>query len=84
MAVKYEELTPEEFDAIVTGELNHHCIWLEHRFNHFLVAYFGIPMSRQDDFMRLLMHREGLGFQDKIEITTAILKELRQSSVQCS
>ena len=46
MAIEYETLTPDEFDAVVTGELTHYAILFENRINDFLVSYLGILKSR--------------------------------------
>ena len=42
MTIEYEALTPDEFNAVVTGELTHYAISFEDRLNDFLVLYLGI------------------------------------------
>jgi hypothetical protein len=74
MVIRYEKLTPDEFDAVVTGELTHSAIWFEDRFNEFLISYLGILKSRSEIFTLLFLYREGLRFQDKIEISEAIIR----------
>jgi len=66
-ANRYKKLAPEDFDAIVTGELAHYAIWLEDGLVTIISEFFAVP-SRKKDFIRLLLHREALTFQDKIEI----------------
>ena len=74
MAIEYETLTPDEFDAVVTGELTHYAILFENRINDFLVSYLGILKSRSDIFKRLFLYRDDLRLQDKIEITKAVIR----------
>lgn len=69
----YEYLSKEDFDAIVTGELTHRAISLEHQLNGIISDYFVKPISKVKDFNRLLLYRDGLTFQDKIEIVRGML-----------
>ena len=71
---KYEMLSPEDFDAIVTGELTHYAIWLEDVLIQIISDFFAQP-SRKDLFKRLLLRRDGLTFQDKIDIVRAMVPE---------
>jgi hypothetical protein len=68
----YHKLSKEEFDAIVTGELTHHAAWLEDELIDIISDYFQ-QVDRRADFQRLLLRRDGLTFQDKIEIVRALL-----------
>jgi hypothetical protein len=68
----YRSLSREDFDAIATGELTHYAIWLENALIKIIAEYFAVN-SRQSDFERLLLRRDGLTFQDKLEITRAML-----------
>lgn len=71
--MNYHELDKEDFDAIVTGELTHYSLWLEEEINDFICDYFRVPLSRFNDFKRLLLYRDGLTFQDKLEIVRGIV-----------
>lgn len=68
----YQSLTREDFDAMVTGELTHYAIWLENVLIGVISDFFSTPKQR-GDFERLLLRRDGLTFQDKIEIVRAML-----------
>lgn len=68
----YRALTREDFDAMVTGELTHYAIWLENVLINIISDFFAIN-ARRNDFERLLLRRDGLTFQDKLEITRAML-----------
>jgi hypothetical protein len=68
----YSKLTKDAFDAIVTGELAHLTIWLEGEINNIISDYFIGKSSRRDDFERLFLYRDGLTFQDKIDILRAM------------
>jgi hypothetical protein len=72
-SVEYEELSKEEFDAIVTGELTHYAIWLEDELVEIICDYFLGRSKKRADFGRLLLRRDGLTFQDKIEIVRGML-----------
>ena len=71
-ANRYKKLSPEDFDALVTGELAHYAIWLEGVLVDIISDFFAKP-SRKKDFVRLMLHRDGLTFQQKIEIVRAML-----------
>lgn len=71
--MKYEELSQEDFDAIVTGELTHYAIWFDVAIGQIIMDYFLIDKSIRSDFERLILFRDGLTFQDKIEIVRAML-----------
>jgi hypothetical protein len=68
--VNYKSLSREDFDAIVTGELTHYAIWLEDQIVTILADHFAVDAVRSD-FVRLFLRRDGLTFQDKIEIARA-------------
>lgn len=68
----YRSLTHEDFDAMVTGELTHYAIWLENVLIDVISDFFSVA-ERRSDFERLLLRRDGLTFQDKIEIVRAML-----------
>ena len=70
--MEYEELDKDDFDAMVTGELSHLAIWLEGEVMDIITDYFLADSSKRKDFMRLLLRRDGLTFQDKIEILRAM------------
>lgn len=70
----YMKLSPEDFDAIVTGELTHFAIAFEDILVEIITEFFSHP-SRQALFRRLLLRREGLTFQDKIDILRAMVPE---------
>jgi len=69
----YEELGQEDFDAIVTGELTHYALWLEDELNNIITGYFCRTTEIQKDFRRLILFREGLTSQDKIEIVRGMI-----------
>lgn len=67
----YSQLSPEDFDALVTGELTHFAIWLEGELIGIISDHF-VTKKKKSDFERLLLRRDGLTFQDKIEIVRAM------------
>lgn len=71
--MSYESLSQEAFDAIVTGELTHLAIWLEDELNALITNYFVSDPDKSGDFRRLLLLRDGLTAQDKIEIARGML-----------
>jgi len=71
--MKYRELSKEDFDAIVTGELTHHAIGLEGELVDIISDYFLENSDKSLDFNRLIFRRDGLTFQDKIEIVRGML-----------
>lgn len=80
MTIDYHALNKEDFDAIVTGELTHYAIWIESSLNEIISDYFA-QASKHNDFERLLLHREGLTLQDKIEIVRSILPLIKKPKV---
>jgi hypothetical protein len=76
----YDELDKEDFDAVVTGELTHYALWLEEEINGIICDYFSIPKSRIYDFRRLVLYRDGLTFQDKLEIVRGMLPLLGKAA----
>jgi len=66
--MKYEDLDQEVFDAIVSGELTHYAIWMENEINRLITRYLVSDKTKSEDFLRLLLYRAGLTFQDKLEI----------------
>jgi hypothetical protein len=40
MDSNYNNLSKEDFDAIVTGELTHYTLWMEDEVNEFILDYF--------------------------------------------
>lgn len=70
--MNYKELDKAKFDAIVTGELTHYAIWLEGELVNIISDYFVTEEAKVEDFNRLLLLRDGLTFQDKIEIVRAM------------
>lgn len=75
----YRRLSREDFDAVVTGELTHYAIWLEDEIVQILADHYSNDVSRSD-FVRLILRRDGLTFQHKIEIARATLPLFRDQS----
>ncbi|MBI5120288.1 MAG: hypothetical protein HZA67_04740 [Rhodospirillales bacterium] len=73
--MKYEDMDRETFDAVVTGELTHYCLWIEAEIEETICDFFEVPESRNDVFSRYIMKRDGLSFQDKIEILRGLVSE---------
>jgi hypothetical protein len=73
VTVDYNKLSKEEFDAIVTGEMTHFALWLEEELNEIICDYFLRENVLREDFKRLILRREGLTFQDKIDIVQGML-----------
>ena len=71
--MEYDDLVKEDFDAVVTGELTHYALWLEDELNRIIMSYFKVPKARREDFKRLILLRDGLTFQDKLEIVRGML-----------
>jgi len=69
----YKNLSKQDFDAIVTGELTHYNLWFEDEFNSIITGYFISNVNRIMDFRRLILLRDGLTFQDKIEIVRSMI-----------
>lgn len=67
--INYDTMGIEEFDAVVTGELTHYALHMEHHLEKCITQFFGV--RRADDFFRIVLRRDGLTFQDKIEIVRA-------------
>jgi hypothetical protein len=74
--MQYEKLDHEDFDAIVTGELTHYALWFEGEINNIISDYFIHRYDRLHVFKRLILYREGLTFQDKIEIVRGLIPNL--------
>jgi hypothetical protein len=72
----YKTLLREDFDAVVTGELTHYAIWLEDEIVTILADHYANDATRSD-FVRLILRRDGLTFQSKIEITRATVPAFR-------
>jgi hypothetical protein len=66
-------MNKEDFDAVVTGELTHYALWLEEEVNNIISDYFITDSKKRSQFKRFLLHRDGLTFQDKIEIVRGML-----------
>jgi hypothetical protein len=71
--MRYEDLDKEVFDAIVTGELTHYAISMEDELNRLITDYFVSDKSKSKDFRRLLLYKDGLTFQDKLEIARGMI-----------
>lgn len=78
----YKDLSNEDFDAVVTGELTHLALWFEEGLNEIIEGYFVGNIIRKSEFRRLLLYREGLNFQDKIEIVRGMLPLLGTKTEQ--
>ena len=76
----YKTLSREEFDAIVTGELTHYALWLEREMTEVIGSHFMGRSKKRVDFERLFLRRDGLTFQDKIDIVRAMLPMFRNQS----
>jgi len=74
--IKYEELQLDEFDAVVTGELTHLAIHLEGELDNIIIDVFQV--CKVQEFRKLILHREGLKFQDKIEIVRCCIPMLEK------
>jgi hypothetical protein len=74
-AAAYRKMTREEFDAIVTGELTHHVAWLESELETAIENYFSVPANNREIFRRLVLQREGMTVQNKIELVHSIIRE---------
>ncbi len=72
----YEELDLETFDAVVTGELVHQALHCEQALIGIIADHF-CREGVETEFRRLLLYRDGLSLQDKIEIVRAMLPILR-------
>jgi hypothetical protein len=70
----YRKLAREDFDAIVTGELTHYAVWIEVQLQDALCNFFVDDDKVRERFQRLLMRRDGLTFQHKIDITRALVE----------
>jgi hypothetical protein len=69
---EYSGLTVEKFDAVITGELTHQALNCENELIAIITEHF-CRKGAAGDFSRLLLYRDGLTFQDKIEIVRAML-----------
>ncbi len=48
--MKYDDLSHEDFDAIVTGELTHYALWLEGEIINIIADYFIGSDAKRSDF----------------------------------
>ncbi|HEY8911446.1 MAG TPA: hypothetical protein VIM51_14370 [Desulfosporosinus sp.] len=71
--MEYENLGQEDFDAIVTGELTHTSLQLEDELNGIITDYFIENNNKLNTFKSLLLYRDGLTFQDKMEIVLGMI-----------
>lgn len=74
--MNYTELSKEDFDAVVTGELTHYAIWHESALEGFITNFFCFP-QRSTLFTQLLMRRDGFTSQNKIEVIRSIIDILQ-------
>jgi hypothetical protein len=79
----YYSLSKEDFDSVVTGDMTHYALWLEDVANGIICEYFIGQSDKEDDFRRLILYRDGLTFQDKIEIIRAMLPLFGKPAEQC-
>lgn len=70
--LRYRKFEKEDFDAIVTGELTHFALWMEGQLEELITNFF-CQDGKGTEFRRILLRRDGLNFQDKIEIVRAML-----------
>ena len=82
--MQYEKLNKENFDAIVTGQLTHYALWLEDELDSIIINYFGVKKSRRDEFKRIILLRNGLTFQDKLEIVRGMIPLLGEVGESCN
>lgn len=80
----YYSLSQEDFDAVVTGELTHYALWLEDMANGIICEYFIGQSEKEDDFRRLILYRDGLTFQDKLEIIRGMLPLFGEAAEECN
>lgn len=80
----YRALSKEDFDAIVTGELTHYAIRLEDELVGIISDYFVGGSKKRLNFIRLILRRDGLTFQDKIEIVRAMLPQFENPGAASS
>ena len=80
----YYRLTQAEFDALVTGELTHNALWLEDIANGIICEYFIGHRDKEDEFRRIVLYRDGLTFQDKLEIIRGMIPLFGQAAEECN
>jgi len=71
--MEYRNLSKGDFDAVVTGEITHYALWLEEELNEIISDYFIMDSNKRSEFKTFLLYRDGLTFQDKIEIVRGML-----------
>jgi hypothetical protein len=71
--MNYADLEKEDFDAILTGEITHYALWFEEEINDILSDHFKPTKGRLRHFKTFVLQREGLTFQDKLEIVRGLL-----------
>jgi hypothetical protein len=76
----YQEFDFETFDAVVTGELVHQALHCEQALISIITNHF-CREGVKDDFKRLLLYRDGLSLQHKIEIVRAMLPMLQPAEL---
>ncbi|WP_316348915.1 hypothetical protein [Desulfuromonas acetoxidans] len=69
--IDYNKLDIEEFDAVVTGELTHLAIHFEYWLDEIIIDFFQVCKTKE--FRKFVLDRDGLKFQDKIEIVRCCL-----------
>jgi hypothetical protein len=84
ISMEYEQLDHIDFDAMVTGELTHYALRLEDELNWIICEYFVRSDDREGDFRPLILYREGLTFQDKIEIVRSMIPVLGHTAKLCN
>jgi hypothetical protein len=78
--IKYERLQVDEFDAVVTGELTHMALHLEQMLSTIIISFFQV--GRQMEFRRIVLDRDGLTFQQKIDIVRCFLPLLNDETLR--
>jgi len=73
--VQYTKHNRQDFDAIVTGELAHYAIWMEEALAQIIASYFCKPALAKS-FKELVLRRDGMTFQNKIDLVRTILSEI--------
>jgi hypothetical protein len=76
-AIDRAQLSREDFDALVTGELTHHAIWLEDELQDVICDFFAVSTGLRGLFKQLVLRREGFSLSAKIDLVNSILGSLQ-------
>ena len=64
--------------------MTHYALWLEDVANGIICEYFIGPSDKEDDFRRLILYRDGLTFQDKLEIIRGMIPLFGEAGEKCN